>query len=224
MTYINPSYKSPAPQSLKTLLNALAHDIMKNINCAKVGTIQSFNATLQEATIEIAFTQVTSVSPTGVKTFAQYPLLVNVPVAWQGGGGVTATFPIAAGDECIVIFNDRQIDNWLATGAGQPPSIGRVHDLSDGMAIVGIRNNTRALANVSTTEAQLRTDDGLTFVGINPTTQAVRVHGGTVYEWDVQGYGQKITWTGGKNYTIDNYNADAIVTTNSHNTSPPGPP
>ena len=166
MTYINPSYKSPAPQSLKTLLNALAHDIMKNINCAKVGTIQSFNATLQEVTVEIAFTQVTSVSPTGVKTFAQYPLLVNVPVMFPQGGAFVLTFPIAAGDECLVIFNDRQIDNWLATGAGQPPSIGRVHDLSDGIAFVGLRNNTRALAAVSTSTTQLRSVDGGTYVEV----------------------------------------------------------
>lgn len=222
--YQNPGYKQPASNNLVTLLNALKYDIMKNINCAKVGVVQDFNEVLQEATIQIAFEQVTSISPTGVRTFASYPLLLNVPVVWQGGGGVTATFPVKKGDECVVIFNDRQIDNWLANGAGQPPNIGRVHDLSDGMALVGIRNNTRALPNFSTTEAQIRTDDGLTFIGINPTTGGVRVHGATVYEWDVQGYGQKITWTGGANYTIDNYSIGAVITTNNHNISPPGPP
>ena len=89
-----------------------------------------------------------------------------MPVYYPSGGGFTLTFPIAAGDECIVLFNDRQIDNWLATGAGKPPIVGRAHDLSDGLALVGIRNNTRALTAVSTTTTQLRSDAGTTYVEI----------------------------------------------------------
>jgi phage baseplate assembly protein gpV len=162
----NPSYQNPAKQTLDSLLDAFRYDLLKNLNCVKIGTIKSYNATLQEVTVQIAFTQVTSISPGGVKTFAQYPLLLNVPIQYPSGGGFTLTFPIAAGDECVVLFNDRSIDNWLAQGAGQPPNIGRVHDLSDGIAIVGIRNNTRALTGVSTTTTQLRNDDGDTYVEV----------------------------------------------------------
>lgn len=52
----------------------------------------------------------------------------------------------------------------------------------------------------------------------------VKVHGSSIYEWDVQGYGQKITWTGSNNFTIDNYTEGTNVTTNNHNYDPPGPP
>lgn len=170
MTAITPNLKKPTLPSLTNLLDALKREIMKGINCVKIGTIQSYNATLQEVTVAIAFTQVTSTSPTGVKTFAEYPLLLNVPIYYPSGGGFTLTFPIAAGDECIVLFNDRQLDNWLATGAGQPPTVGRVHDLSDGIALVGVRNNTRALAGVSTDSTQLRDDAGDTYVEVKNGT------------------------------------------------------
>jgi phage gp45-like len=52
----------------------------------------------------------------------------------------------------------------------------------------------------------------------------VKVHAATVYEWDVNGYGQRITWTGGTSYTIDNYTTGATITTNTHPIAPPGPP
>lgn len=165
-SYTNPTYQNPGKQSLQTLLDALKLDISKNINCVKVGTVVSFNAMLQEVTVQIAFQQVTSTAPDGTQTLAQYPLLLNVPVYFPSGGGFTLTFPVAAGDECILLFNDRQIDNWLATGAGKPPNIARAHDLSDGIALVGLRNNTRALGGVSTGTAQLRSDNGETYVEV----------------------------------------------------------
>lgn len=222
MTQVPAPIKKPTLPDLTTLLDTLKREIMADMNCAKVGIVQSFDATLQEVEVKIAYTQVTSISTDGVRTLAEYPLLLRVPAQFVGGGGFTLTFPVAAGDECLVVFNDQQIDNWVLNGAGQPPSVDRVHDLSDGMAILGFRSNPRALQDVSTEAAQLRSDDGTTFVEVN--AQGVKIHSGTVYEWDVQGYGQKITWTGGANYTIDNYVTGAVVTTNSHPIAPPGPP
>ena len=41
------------------------------------------------------------------------------------------------------------------------------------------------------------------------------------YSWDVNGYGERITCTGGANYTKDVYSIGATVTTNTHNINPP---
>ena len=59
---------------------------------------------------------------------------------------------------------------------------------------------------------------------VNMSAAGIKVHGATVYQWDVHGYGQRITWTGGSNWTVDNYMTGATVTTNNHSIAPPGPP
>ncbi|WP_457849452.1 hypothetical protein, partial [Staphylococcus aureus] len=51
----------------------------------------------------------------------------------------------------------------------------RMHDLSDGFAILGFRSQPRALSNISTTSAQLRSDDGATFIDLNPGTGEIKV-------------------------------------------------
>jgi len=116
-------------------------------------------------------------NPQGGFTTIQLPLLVDVPVVWMGGGGVTATFPIKPGDECLVIFASRCIDAWWQQGAlalsAAPPDT-RMHNLSDGFALVGIRSLPREFV-VDNVSAGLVTDDGLAYVKINPTTHAVNI-------------------------------------------------
>lgn len=153
---------------------SLKREIMKEINVSRPGRVITFYSEDCTADIAVAQLQVTSVKPDGTETIAPLPTLLGVPVSFQGGGGVTGTFPIKAGDECILLFNDRELENWQFTGGGQPTTA-RLHDLSDAYAIVGIRNKTRALANISTTTAQLRTDDGTTFAEIDPVNNIVNL-------------------------------------------------
>ena len=47
---------------------------------------------------------------------ADYPILVDLPVIFPRGGGVTLTFPIKEGDECLVVFSSRSIDFWWQNG------------------------------------------------------------------------------------------------------------
>jgi hypothetical protein len=46
--------------------------------------------------------------------------------------------PIAAGDQCLVLFSDRNIDSWFKTGGEAAPFDARCHDISDGIALVGV--------------------------------------------------------------------------------------
>lgn len=219
MTIIQPTLQTPVPPSLQAMIDLIMVETKKSINCAKVGVVQAWDAADNTVTVKVAFQQVTSVMPDGSKTLSEYPLLLKVPVCFPSGGGFTLTFPIAAGDECLVVFNDRQLDSWFVNGAGLPPETPRLHDLSDGIAFVGIRSTPRALPAINATGAQLRSDDGTTFVEVDDGR--VKIHGGTIYQWDCHGYGQRITWTGGNNYTIDNYTIGAVITTNNHLITPP---
>lgn len=170
MSYIDPTYQNPVPPSMTALLEAVKREVKKAINAVRIGIIQGFDiggaGVAATVTVKIAQQQVTSIQADGTRTLAEYPVLLKVPVYFPAGGGYTLTFPIAAGDECIILFNDREIDNWLINGGGTAPTSGRVHDLSDGMALVGLRSNPRALTGISTTTTQLRSDDGHNYVEV----------------------------------------------------------
>lgn len=104
----------------------------------------------------------------GVAAWVTLPILVDVPVLFPGAGGFTLTFPVAAGDEVLVIFSSRAIDGWWQLGDVRPQVELRMHDLSDGFALLGTRNQTRMLPSLSTTAVQLRNDAGDAYVQIKP--------------------------------------------------------
>jgi hypothetical protein len=121
----------------------------------------------------------------------QMPKLVDVPICWQGGGGATWTFPVAKGDECLVVFASRCIDSWWQNGFvapngqvgadGKPvnlqnsPQEFRLHNLSDGFAIVGVRSKARAFSAFDATTARLRTDDDSCYVEFDPVNKKVKI-------------------------------------------------
>lgn len=131
------------------------------------GIIESYDATTQTANVTPAV-QGQVVAPDGTVTLVNLPVVPDVPVYFPGGGGVTLTFPVKAGDECWLVFAARGIDAWHAQGGIQPPTAGRRHALADAACYVGMRSQPRRLATVSTTAAVLRTDDGLTTVEVGP--------------------------------------------------------
>lgn len=101
------------------------------------------------------------------------PMLLDCPVCFPGGGGCTLTFPIKQGDECLMVFSSRCIDSWWQLGGVQSQAEIRMHDLSDGFVLPGVRSQPRKFS-VSTSAAQLRSDDGAAFVEINTSTKNIK--------------------------------------------------
>ncbi|CDL85421.1 phage baseplate assembly protein V [Xenorhabdus szentirmaii] len=136
--------------------------------------IQSFNADAVTVTAQPAIRWSVTNSEGKTESVA-LPLLVDVPVIFPRGGGVTLTFPIKVGDECLVIFADRCIDYWWQNGGVQEPVDPRQHNLSDGFAIVGPQSQARKIGGISTSAAQLRTDDGAAYIELSPNNHNVMV-------------------------------------------------
>ena len=67
--------------------------------------------------------------------YVNLPLLINVPVVFPGNANYSISFPLAKGDEVLVLFSDLSIDNFWLKGGVQNPIESRRHDLSDGIAI-----------------------------------------------------------------------------------------
>ncbi|CAJ0719372.1 hypothetical protein LMG6871_02822 [Ralstonia edaphis] len=138
------------------------------------GIIQSFNAGAVTATVQLAIKGIVH-APDGSAQFVNLPLLVDVPVHFPRGGGCTLTFPVAKDDECLVVFAARCIDGWWQSGGVQAPMDPRVHDLSDGFAFVGFFSQATKIGGISTASAQLRSNDGATYIDLNPATKKVKI-------------------------------------------------
>ena len=118
---------------LGSVVRGLKSDIFKSLNCVKIGEIVSFDVSKKTATIQILFKRVLPDN-----SIQSHPLLVDCPVVTIQGGGGAIEFPITAGDQCLVFFADRNIDAWFKAGGEAAPFDGRAHDLSDGIALVGV--------------------------------------------------------------------------------------
>lgn len=142
------------------------------IRVAMPGIIQSFDPDAVTAVVQPAIKSVETDND-GNRTTKDYPMLVDVPVVFPRGGGCTLTFPVKAGDECLVIFADRCIDFWWQSGGVQEPVDDRMHDLSDAFAIVGPQSQAKKISGINTSAVELRSDDGETKLSLNPSSGAI---------------------------------------------------
>ena len=157
--------KNPMNPDLTELLHNLKDDIFRSLNCIKIGRLKTFNQTTKTATIKLLFKRAIN------DKIISYPVLVDCPVFTLQGGGGSLKMPIAAGDTCLVLFADRNIDNWYSTGSEAAPGNQRCHDISDGIAIVGIDSLVSSLANY---------DDNVNLT--IPATKKLVVSGGATAE------------------------------------------
>ncbi|MGO4738657.1 Gp138 family membrane-puncturing spike protein [Bosea sp. 2KB_26] len=103
----------------------------------------------------------------GSQKAVDYPVLQDVPVKFASGGGMTFTHPISPGDEGTVIFSSRAPDSFQQSGGVQVPADASMHGLSGGRFIPGGKSDPKVISSVSTTAAELRSDDGKTKISLS---------------------------------------------------------
>jgi hypothetical protein len=166
------------------------------IHTAMPGTVVSYNPATNTVVVQPAIQGMRTRSDGSVHpvTIAQ---LHDVPVMFPGGGGHQLTFPIAAGDDCLVIFAERSIDFWFQLSGVQKPSDWRMHDINDGFALVGVRSQPKLpQAAISPDTVNLRSDDGKTVVQVDGPNNAVTVYAGTA------GSPEAVVFVDGKNKQV----------------------
>lgn len=143
----------------------------KQVRVAVPAIVKSFDASKQTVTVLPAIREEERVG--GVLQSLPLPELQDVPVVFPRGGDFLMTFPIQAGDECLVVFSDTCIDSWFQSGGQQNESKRRRHSIADGFAIFGPWNQQRAIDNYSTDAVEIRTVSGSTKVSIEDTNITV---------------------------------------------------
>jgi hypothetical protein len=132
------------------VLSSLKESIFYNFNSHKLGIIEKVNAAQMTATIKLVY-KVEQDTDT-----VTHPLLVNCPLHMPVSDTGGLQIPINTGDTCLVLFNDNDIDTWFTTGeADTLPSTTRLHNINDGIALVGVKSLSNVIPDYSTTRTKL---------------------------------------------------------------------
>lgn len=136
---------------------------LKDLHTMLPGIIASFDPVTQTASVQPAIKRIFT-----EKGAVNLPVCVDVPVSFPGGGDFFLTFPVKVGDECILLFAERAIDLWHVGGGTNSPAEYRLHDLSDGIAIVGLNSQPHKIPAFNATDTEFRNRAGDTHVQIKP--------------------------------------------------------
>ncbi|OQY32021.1 MAG: hypothetical protein B6241_12405 [Spirochaetaceae bacterium 4572_59] len=73
------------------------------------------------------------------------PVIHNVPVQFPASKAASVSFPLEKGDEGMILFSERSIDQWMESGRAGLPEDPRRYSLDDAFFIPGTfsRKNTR---------------------------------------------------------------------------------
>lgn len=118
--------------------------------------LETFGRNLQANLHTIAICSVTAV---GEKTIQCQPVVarvvkgeskplpefIEVPPLFCYGGETYEAYPISVGDYAVLFISERCIDRWYDGTDQQPPAEMRMHDYSDGLALVAAKNKAGAI-------------------------------------------------------------------------------
>ncbi len=95
----------------------------------------------------------------GKRVLEDIDVLKDVPISYPRVRDYSLTMPIQVGDECMLQFMERSIDNWLLDGGKAEMGDLRHHSFSDAVAIVGLWNRTNPVKEYNVDQPEFRTDD-----------------------------------------------------------------
>jgi hypothetical protein len=128
-----------------------------DVHTALPARVESFNASAQTVNVTIMCNRAV---PDGNGNYIseQLPALADVPVAFPRSGAFFISFPLAAGDFGFLVFAERNISAYRATGAqGDPGDLG-MHTLDGAVFFPCVYPDAKALSNVDATNMVLGSD------------------------------------------------------------------
>lgn len=136
-------------------------NLTRGLRCALPAQVIRYNASKQTVTVQPLIRERIINRADGTLQWVDLPVLEDVPVCFPQAGNFVLTMPVQAGDEVLIVFSDMCLDQWWAAGGVQNWWDRRRHDLSDGIAVIGLNSVPRVIPSVASNAAELRTkEDG----------------------------------------------------------------
>ena len=106
------------------------------------------------------------------------PVFDDIVLCFPRAGGYAITFPVQPGDEVLLMFACRCIDGWWQSGGinNIAPEF-RMHDLSDGFAILAPTSQPKSLSSLSSDSLRVMNEAQTKFVEISPSKVTVQSDG-----------------------------------------------
>lgn len=127
-------FKSGIVPELGDSINTAVKRFLLDLNVCLPGKVTAYDRETQFADVEIQLYQKANSGK-----LEPYPVIPNVPVKWPRamGGSAFIHLPLQAGDDVLLVFAQRSIDNWKTQGGMSDPDDPRLHHLTDAYALVG---------------------------------------------------------------------------------------
>ena len=124
--------------SWATVLARAIRDQLCDLHVALPGRVESYDEATQLADIKVMIQRVVETEDDpGKLTAESLPVLPAVPVGFLRAGGMFISFPVKKGDDGLLIFSERSLDRYRATGEETAPGDQRCHGLGGAIFMPG---------------------------------------------------------------------------------------
>lgn len=143
--------------SLTEVLDAAGVDVQQRIRTIVPATVVVYDPVLAVATVKVARKTVLA---SGIQIDGD--TIVNRPVLWPRGGGMSTSWDLLQGDPVLLLVADRQADEFVAAGA--PIARGtRMHSITDCFVLPAVSFTIDPIAKPPAF-LQIGRDDGTAYI------------------------------------------------------------
>jgi hypothetical protein len=140
------------PETLDLILRNFSRDLHVSLP----GVVQSFDPATRSVTVVPALTRSVPQGDDLPPVVETLPAIPDVPVKYESGGGYFFTYPLAAGDEGMIVFADFDLGQWYANGGtGVNPGDQRTHSLASAWFVPGVVSMAKGIAGYSQTALRI---------------------------------------------------------------------
>lgn len=134
-----------SPSWIQTL-DGLKRQTGHELNCMRIGIVQAFYPDDLTVDVLIANKKTLNLNKDGTQNVQDFPV-VRAKVVYCNP---FETFPINPGDECVMLFADREIESWFINGEVNAEGYPRMHSITDCTALFGIRSLPKMISILTT--------------------------------------------------------------------------